>query len=142
MSKLRRSPAAARAVLALFCAQFLVLDLALRGVRPWLDQPRLLLSGVQSLCLWALLALACRRIPVRIAVAALAASLIALQTLFFSRFGTLMDTEVVRSTIRFWADVKPNLSHHLPKLALLALALCVVEYLWLQAASAATCRSR
>jgi len=99
-------------------------------------------SGVQSACLWALLGLASVRAPIRFVVAAAAASLLVLQSLFFSRFHTLMDVEVVRSTVRFWADVKPSLTPHLPRLAIAALAVGVFEFLWLQAASAVTCRSR
>ena len=42
--------------------------------------------------------------------------------------------EVVRSTIRFWADVKPNLGAYLPGLVLSMAAVAALEFLCVHAA--------
>jgi hypothetical protein len=127
---------AAHVLLVAFSLQFVALDLALRGIRPWLDHPNLVFTAIQSGCLWALAALASRRLALRVVTASLASSVFVVQCLFFGHFSTLMDAEVVRSTLRFWADIKPTLSPLLPRLALLAIAGAIVEFFWLKAACA------
>jgi hypothetical protein len=119
------------AALCLFAAQFVLLELAVRGVRPYAADPVHVLAAVQSASLWTLLALLAERRAIRAAVAALAASLLVLQAVFFARYGTFVDRQVVLSTIRFWPDIKPTLVPLLPRLALIATLAWAGEYAWL-----------
>lgn len=123
------------AMLALFASQFVILELALRGTGSFARDPQFAVCAIQSMALWGFLAWASRRVALRVPVALLAAALLVLQAGFFRRFGTWIDLEVVRSTIRFWADVKPNLGPHLPGLVASTAAVAALEVLWLHAAS-------
>jgi hypothetical protein len=130
-------PRAARiALLAAFASQFVILDLALRGTRSFAHHPAFVACAIQSVALWGLLAWASRHWAVRVVVALFAAALLVLQAGFYRRFGSWVDVEVIRSTIRFWADVKPNLGAYLPGLALSCAVAAVIEFLWMHAAFA------
>lgn len=121
--------------LGVFALQFVLLGLALEGTRPYVASPSLLLSALQSALVWGLIALPSDRSRVWRAVASLAAaSILVLQSLFHARFGTFIDAEVVRSTIRFWADVKPELVAFAPRIGLFTLGTAIAEYLWLSLA--------
>lgn len=119
-------------VLGVFAAQFVVLGACLEGLKPYVVQPALLLSAMQSILLWLLLALPSARSRLwRAVVSAAVASMLVLQTLFHHRYGTFIDAEVIRSTIRFWADVKPELVVFAPRILLMTVGVAVAEYAWL-----------
>lgn len=117
---------------AAFAVQFVVMGLALHGLRPYLSEPRAVFSAVQSALLWGLVALpAARSRAWRAGSAIVAAAIVVLQLVFHARYGTFIDAEVVRSTVRFWADIKPELTAFVPMLAGLTAIAAAVEYAWL-----------
>jgi len=119
-------------VTGVFSLQFVVLGLCLEGLRPYLGSPGLVLSALQSALLWGLLALPAESSRLwRGLVCLAAAPILVLQVLFHARYGTFIDAEVVRSTIRFWADVKPELSAFAPRIGLLTLGVAIAEFAWL-----------
>lgn len=123
------------AVVGVFAVQFVVLGLWLEGTRTYVSEPKLVLSAVQSALLWGLIALPSERSRLWRALAAAAvAPVLVLQTLFHARYGTFIDAEVVRSTFRFWADVKPELTAFAPRIGLLSLGVAIVEFTWLSLA--------
>ncbi len=120
------------AVVAVFSLQFVAITALLDGVRAYDAEPRVVISAVQSALLWGLVALPAARSRLWRAGAALAAAMIVvLQLAFHARYGSYIDAEVVRSTVRFWADIKPELSSFLPTLSGLVVLAAAIEYGWL-----------
>ncbi len=106
----------------------------LAGARALGGLPLGAVAAVQSVALaWLLARAAARRPRVRAAVALLVAAVAVLQVTFFGYYGYLLDRHVLRCALRDFHDVGPNLRPVLPRFCALALAVALVEYLWLRA---------
>jgi glucan phosphoethanolaminetransferase (alkaline phosphatase superfamily) len=128
-----------RAIAALFAGQMVALDLALRGASPYLHSARretVWLDAVFSVLLGALVFTLRGRRSSRVAIALVAGSIVAIETLFFRYYHTTLDRQVIASALHTWSDVAPVLWQMVPTTVLLALPVAGAEYALLVAGGA------
>jgi glucan phosphoethanolaminetransferase (alkaline phosphatase superfamily) len=121
---------------ALFAGQMFVLDLALRGAGPYLRSPSraiAIMNAIASVLLGLLVFTLRERRPVRIAIAAIAGTLVAVECLFFRYYHSTIDRQVIASALHTWSDIAPVMWHMLPATLLLAVPLACAEYVLLRA---------
>ena len=129
------------ALLFLFCAQFPLLDLALRGGRAveGVATRGAAAATLQSVSLWLVASWLARgrasraSLAARALVALIAGFTLATQALFFLRFAQWIDGQVIRSALADWHDVAPAVRAELPRLAAVTALLAAVELAWLSA---------
>jgi hypothetical protein len=104
--------------LGVFCAQFAMIDLLLRGRRAAaIASVGGAIAAFQSVCAWGALAgLAGRSARARAAVGVLAGAVLAVQALFFRRFAQWIDAQVIRSALASIHDVAPAFRAEVPGL--------------------------
>src|SRR5690349_8040552 len=117
-----------RALAVLFVAQFVLLDVAMRGVVALATTPILFVNTVASVLFWTLAASLCSRKPVAALVASVASANLVLQVVFFRYYHAAVDVQVVTALVRSWADVKAVLVRGLVPGVVATAILAVVEY--------------
>ncbi len=123
--------------LALFALQFVAMDALLRrgATHPWASSSGTLALGLLSACFWLSLALASGRGAWRrVALGAVAGSMLAFQWLFHARLSRFLDRYVARSALLSWGDVAPAFVVELPRLAAVAVLFSVIEIFCLRVA--------
>ena len=121
--------------LGVFAAQFVILDLAFRGVGAYTSDPRLVLDAAASVALWTLLAGARTGRAIRALSAVLAAAALAVQLVAFRYYHLPVDGQVLASAAHCWTDVRPLATRLLPSMIALVVALAAAQYGLLAAAS-------
>ncbi|HEY1955784.1 MAG TPA: sulfatase-like hydrolase/transferase [Polyangiaceae bacterium] len=113
-----------RAALALFAAQFAIVDLVLR--RP--SARDFVPSALVSIAVWLLVASAARRRAARVSIALLAALLLVAPIVFYRHYHVFLDDDAIGAARHMWGDVRPTVVAILPAvLAATALA-AIAEY--------------
>ena len=113
-----------RAVLALFAAQFALLDLVLR--RP--SARDFLAPAVVSVALWLLAASTTKSRATRVALAVASALVLVVQTLFFRHYHVFLDDDATGAARHMWGDVRPTVLHLLPATLAATAILGAAEY--------------
>jgi glucan phosphoethanolaminetransferase (alkaline phosphatase superfamily) len=127
---------------ALFPAQFVLLDLCLRGPHAVFASPRAALSALQSVALGYLLWTCRARAPARVLLALVTATLVAVECLFFRYYHAPLDAQVIASALHNWADVWPVAVRMVPQTIALALAIGAAEYALLASRAPARAQRR
>lgn len=120
--------------LVLFAAQFVLLDLVLRGAHRYAAEPSALCAAFASVALWGLAGAFARGRVTRSAVALLAASVFVCELLFFRYYHVFLGARAIASALSSWRDVRAVVRGMLPSAALAALLLSLVEYRMLRSA--------
>jgi hypothetical protein len=108
--------------LALFAAQFVILDTFFRGTRVLVDRPIHAVFAVESIILWTVLAIALGSTrPRRIVLALFAAIVFGVQAFLYRYLQTPLDVQVAEAALHSWSDVRPIILKNLPHVALVSL---------------------
>jgi hypothetical protein len=91
---------------ALFAAQFVAMDVAMRGAGSFVASPRRLFAALASVALWALAGSLRTSRAARVAVAVVAGVLVAVDAVVWRYYRVPLDTHVVRAAMHGWADVR------------------------------------
>lgn len=121
----------------IFVAQFVVLDVWVRGFRGLTASSAGAAHVLASVLLWSMLGSACSVRWRRTVVALLAGADIVGQAIFYRYYHAPIDVQVVTAAVRSWGDVRPVLSHGLAAYVLAACALAAFEYLTISACAPA-----
>jgi glucan phosphoethanolaminetransferase (alkaline phosphatase superfamily) len=115
-----------KAALAVFALEFTLFDVALRGTAPYFDEPRLACTAVGSGLVGLLFGSLSRRRWARAAIAAVWSSVMVIEAIVFRYYHTMIDRQVLASTVHAWSDVKPVVITLIPgTVPLIALAALV-----------------
>jgi len=128
--------------LALFAAQFALLDLCLRA-RVALGAPRAFVaSAALSVGLWVLAASLAERRAARAGIAFVAGWLVVLQVLFFRYYHVFLDDDALHAARHMWSDVRPVVLRMLPAASAMAIAVAALEFALLSFAQRVKRRGR
>jgi hypothetical protein len=116
-----------KAACGLFCWQFVVFDLVVRGLEHLGDDPRRLFGYVASVALAGVAWTAAGNRWARAAVAGVFGAALAVQLLAWRHFGTGLDVRFIRSAVRSWEDVWPALAPLLPRIGAAVAMACAIE---------------
>jgi hypothetical protein len=124
------------AALAVFAAQFAVLDLALRRppMRVWVP------CAVASFAMWALAASIGERRLVRAFIALVAALVLVVQVLFFRYYHVFLDDGALLAARHMWGDVAPVVVRLLPVTLVCRLGGATLDYACLSMAARLSAR--
>jgi Sulfatase len=127
-----RGRAALRDLLsAIFCAQLVALDVALRGPAFYRAHPRALGYLAASAALLHLVASLRLRPALRAATALALGLAVTAQGAFFRYFHAPFDDQAALAARLAWVDVRPVVVHAMPVLAAAVLAIAALELAWL-----------
>lgn len=126
------------ALLALFAAQFAIIDVVLRHAPPrvWVA------SAVMSIAVWIIAASFAERRIARAVIAFVAAWLVVLQTLFFRYYHVFLDADAASAARHMWSDVRPVVVRVMPMTCVFVLAVGALEFFLLSRAYRVRPRAR
>ncbi|WP_394822823.1 sulfatase-like hydrolase/transferase [Pendulispora albinea] len=111
-----------------FAVQWVLLDLALRGLSPYRKDPRLLLTAIASVLSSFVVGNIFWRPVVRAALAGGVASLTVIDVVVYRHYHVPLDEQVIETALFAWSDVKPVAIAMLPGAALTIAVAGALEY--------------
>ncbi len=114
--------------LAVFAAQFVLLDLALRGPVRYVREPTAILAALSSVALWGLAGSFVRTRAARFGLALCAASLFVCELSFFRYYHVFLGERAIACAETSWHDARAVVSKLLPSVGLGALALSLAQF--------------